>query len=138
MAHIQHIAIIAPDPPLLADFYCKAFGMVEVFRQKGSAGKTTVYVTDGHVTVALIPEIPGKPAGLHHFGFKVDDAVAAANTAIAAGARPGRNIPRDGRFNELRVLDPSGVRVDLSTSGWATEPLDPAAAAARLGGGEHS
>ncbi|HLG10675.1 MAG TPA: VOC family protein [Dehalococcoidia bacterium] len=136
MARIEHIAIFARDNLQVAEFYKSTFGMQEVFRQPAgpSGERTAVYLTDGHINLALLPSSPTGAEGLHHFGFHVDDVSQTADAAVAAGARHGRSeVPQDGRFNEAFVLDPVGARIDLSSKGWATEPLDQAAAAARGG-----
>jgi hypothetical protein len=42
-----------------------------------------------------------------------------ANSALEAGAQQGpRDLPRDGRFAEVFIKDPTGQRVDLSKQGW--------------------
>jgi hypothetical protein len=42
-----------------------------------------------------------------------------ADSAVEAGALQGpRDLPRDGRFAEVFIKDPSGQRVDLSKQGW--------------------
>jgi len=136
MARIEHIAIFARDNVGLAEFYKAVFGMEEVFRQPAGRNgeRTAVYLTDGHINLALLPAAPDGAEGLHHFGFRVDSVDATAASAVAAGARHGRSdVPQDGRFNEAFVLDPVGVRLDLSARGWATRPLSPAEAAARGG-----
>ena len=44
-----------------------------------------------------------------------------AESAVEAGAQQGpRDLPRDGRFAEVFIKDPSGQRVDLSKQGWKT------------------
>ena len=136
MARIEHIAIFARDNLQLADFYKSVFGMQEVFRQPAgpNGDRTAVYLTDGQINLALLPAAPNGAEGLHHFGFHVDDVSQTAGAAVEAGARHGRSeVPQDGRFNEAFILDPVGARVDLSSKGWATEPMDAATAAARGG-----
>jgi catechol 2,3-dioxygenase-like lactoylglutathione lyase family enzyme len=113
MALIRHIAILAKDPFALAEFYKKTFGMNEVGR-----GKTIVYVSDGYINLALI-EARGRPEGIFHFGFEVEDLAAVADVAVESGAKAPEGVPRDGRFNEAFILDPVGTRVDLSEAGWA-------------------
>jgi catechol 2,3-dioxygenase-like lactoylglutathione lyase family enzyme len=112
MPHIRHIAILANDPFALAEFYQKTFGMNEVGR-----GKTIVYVSDGYINLALI-EARGRPEGIFHFGFEVENLTATAETAVAGGAKAPEGVPRDGRFNEAFITDPVGTRVDLSEAGW--------------------
>lgn len=136
MAQIEHIALFARDNLALAEFYKATFGMEEVFRQPaGKDGeRIAVYLTDGRINLALLPAAPNGAEGLHHFGFHVDSVDATAEDAVAAGARHGRSeVPQDGRFNEAFILDPVGARIDLSSKGWVTEPMDAATAAARGG-----
>ena len=135
MSRIQHIAIFARQNVELAEFYKSAFGMEEVFRQPAgpSGERTAVYLTDGHINLALLPSGPNGKEGIDHFGFKVDATQEAADGAVAAGAKKGATaVPRDGRFAEVFVLDPVGTRIDLSESGWATTLIDEATAAARI------
>ena len=113
MPRIRHIAILSNDPIALAAFYTTAFGMHEVHRQ----GETAIFVSDGHINLALLLA-RGRPEGIFHFGFEVDDAEFTANAAVAAGATAPETVPRDGRFAEQFILDPAGTRVDLSEAGW--------------------
>lgn len=129
MYRIQHVALFAQDNEALAEFYKEAFGLVEVKRHapQGRPDRVGIYVTDGHVNLALLPARPGQPEGIDHFGFRVDDVEGVSKRAVAAGGRPGLNeVPRDGRFAEGFILDPVGARVDLSTSGWDVRIPPPA------------
>ena len=124
-AHIRHIAVMAEDPPKLAEFYAAIFGMHDVLRRPGD--RRAVYISDGYINLALLPnhteESRGKPAGINHFGFHVDDLDASLKAAYAGGARKNDyELPRDGRFAETFVFDPHGQRVDLSQVGWKTAP----------------
>lgn len=121
MYQIQHIAIRSHENEALAEFYARAFGLVEVKRHapEGRPDRLGIYLTDGHLNLALIPAAPGGPEGIDHFGFKVDEMEAARRGVLAAGGTPGSDqVPRDGRFAEAFVLDPVGTRVDLSVAGW--------------------
>jgi catechol 2,3-dioxygenase-like lactoylglutathione lyase family enzyme len=114
MAHIRHIALLANDPAALAEFYRKTFGMREVDREgDGNA----IYVSDGYINLALIPA-RGRPEGIFHFGFEVENLEATAEVAVAGGATAPKRVPQDGRFNEAFIKDPVGTRVDLSEAGW--------------------
>jgi catechol 2,3-dioxygenase-like lactoylglutathione lyase family enzyme len=75
MARIEHIALFARDNVALAEFYKTTFGMQEVFRQPAgrNGDRIAVYLTDGHINLALLPAAPEGAEGLHHFGFHVDD-----------------------------------------------------------------
>ena len=115
MARIRHIAILAADPVKLSEVYKASFGFKEVARsgEKGEA----VYVSDGHINLALLPA-RNRREGIYHFGIEVEDVKGATETALAAGATGGKaELPRDGRFAETFVIDPVGTRVDLSR-GW--------------------
>jgi len=115
MAKIRHIAVLTKDTPKLADFYKTSFGMKEVARS-GKEQKA-IYLSDGYINLAILPA-RGRPEGIYHFGFEVENVGEAMQTAIAAGATKGTDsLPRDGRFAEGFVRDLVGTRVDLST-GW--------------------
>jgi catechol 2,3-dioxygenase-like lactoylglutathione lyase family enzyme len=122
MARIQHIALVAKDPERLAKFYKDAFGMQEVHRHftEDTPDKYTIYVSDGHINLAIFEPNPiiNRPEGIYHFGFQVDDVDQAYKAAIAAGGRAHeRATPRDGRFADTWILDPVGQKVDLAR-GW--------------------
>ena len=105
---IRHIAINCEDRDKDAGFYKKVFGMEEI--QRGTNG--TIYLSDGHVGLALISNAD-MPYGINHFGFQVDDVgtieetaetKAVANTAAAVA--------------ESWIKDAEGNRVDVSVEGW--------------------
>ena len=122
---IQHLAIKTDDPAKLAQFYTTTFGMHEVFRRNWERG--AVYLSDGHVNLALLPNNNGEPEpkdrmGIDHLGFRIDDLSATMDAAYANGAKPSdRELPRDGRFAETFVFDPVGQRIDLSQVGWKVQ-----------------
>lgn len=121
MYKIQHVAIFAEDNEALADFYKEAFGLVEVKRHapEGRPDRVGIYLSDGHINLAILPASSRNAEGIHHFGFQVDDIEEVRKRAIAVGGKPGTNdIPRDGRFAEAFIQDPAGTRVDLSVNGW--------------------
>lgn len=125
MAHIQHIAVFAKDQEKLADFYKTTFGMREVHRhfadEEEEHGAYALYLSDGHINLAILPAGEGRPEGVDHFGFQVDDVDAVADTALRAGAlQAPKAVPQDGRFAESFIRDPAGQRVDLSARGWRT------------------
>jgi catechol 2,3-dioxygenase-like lactoylglutathione lyase family enzyme len=120
MAQIRHIALLSENQVALAEFYKTTFGMKEVFRHVSKAGGgEAVYLSDGHINLACLPA-RGRPEGLYHFGFQVDDVDETAELALAQGAtQPPSELPRDGRFAEVYIKDPDGTRLDLS-KGWKT------------------
>ena len=118
MARIGHIALLTNDQPKLAQFYKATFGMKEVHRHAAQGGGEAIYLSDGAINLAILPA-RGRPEGIFHFGFQVDDVDATAKQALEAGATQGaKGVPRDGRFAEVFIVDPAGTRVDLSRDGW--------------------
>ncbi len=116
MAKIRHIAILAGDTAKLAQFYQTAFGLKEVARS--GENKEAIYLSDGHINLAILPA-RGRPEGIYHFGFEVENLQEGMRHAVEAGGSKGStSLPKDGRFAELFILDPVGTRVDLSEQGW--------------------
>ena len=120
MARIRHIALCADDPFALAEFYKTTFGLEEIARMPGE-GPRGIFLSDGHINLAIIPARDQKQ-GINHFGFQVEDAEAVGRIAKAAGASTDLTPrPQDGRYVEVRLHDPVGTPVDLAEAGWATE-----------------
>ena len=119
MAKIRHIAIKVEDQEKAATFYKETFGMTEAWRGPvRDDGKRAIYLTDGYINMAVLPARGGRE-GIDHFGFQVEDMEGTLKTAGAAGARgDATKKPRDGRFAEVGVHDPSGQSVDVSVHGW--------------------
>ena len=118
MARIRHIALQAEDTAKLAEFYKTTFGLHEVGRLTVADGRTAVFVSDGHINLAIIPAW-GEPEGISHFGFQVDDVQEAARVGKEARAQTGiAPRPRDGRYAEFRMHDPVGTPLDLSEHDW--------------------
>jgi len=115
MAKIKHIAIITMDPEKLADFYTKVFDMEILGKSKRGA----IYITDGYINVALLPNrAEGKPNGLNHFGFKIDNQEEIAKRMKKLGfSAPGKR-PRNRPYAETRGCDPEGNNFDLSVHGF--------------------
>jgi catechol 2,3-dioxygenase-like lactoylglutathione lyase family enzyme len=116
MAKIRHIALLTRDTAKLAAFYRGSFGMKEVARS--GPEQEAIYLSDGYINLAILPA-RGRPEGIYHFGFEVENVREAMQVAIEAGASKGTDsLPKDGRFAEAFVRDPVGTRVDLSERGW--------------------
>jgi catechol 2,3-dioxygenase-like lactoylglutathione lyase family enzyme len=114
---IRHLAIRADDQQKVIDFYKATFGMTEVTHTEGGRAK---YLTDGYITLAILPGKPGMTNGIDHFGFQVDDMQKVGQIAATAGGSATLETrPRDGRFAETRVTDPVGSQIDLTEKGWA-------------------
>lgn len=105
---IRHIAINVENRDELAEYYKTHFQMEEKYR--GPNG--TVYLSDGHVGVALINR-GDMPWGINHFGFVVDDvpAIEKATESVAES-----NV--FGAVAESWIRDPEGNRVDITEHGW--------------------
>ena len=69
-AKINHVAIVSDRYTLAAKFYEIVFGM-----RLPQHGKliNAITIGDGYVGMNINPRGPGRPAGLDHFGFEVDD-----------------------------------------------------------------
>ena len=117
MAKIKHIAIVTLDPERLAKFYEQVFGMKILHRTKTGG----VYVTDGYMNVALLPnKAEGKSSGLNHFGFEIEDQEEIARRMEKFGIATPRQRPADRPYAETRGTDPDGNNFDLSVHGFQT------------------
>src|SRR5438093_5067353 len=129
MVRIKHIAIRTPDPEKTAAFYKDVFGLKEV----GQA-RTGYYLSDGHINLAILkareqgteesPRDASGYAGVHHFGFMVDDVdetrrkLEAAGTPAMprpAGAGPGA-APDARSLYEVEFRRPGKHEMHLSES----------------------
>ena len=120
MAKIRHLAIKAEDQEKTASFYKETFGMTEAWRGPvRDDGKRAIYLTDGYINMAILPARGGEREGINHFGFQVEDMEGTLTAAAAHGATGDANKkPRDGRFAEMGIQDPTGTPVDVSVHGW--------------------
>ena len=113
---IRHIALYTPDPQRLADFYCKVLDMKEVER----TDRSSIFVSDGYLNLALLYQRNEEKQGLNHFGFHVKSNDELRERAARAGVAPGAKRPDRIPFAEYRVHDPEGNGVDISEKGWRT------------------
>ena len=115
MAKIRHLAIVTTDPGKLADFYERALGL-EV-QQRADNGN--VFMTDGYMNIALLTnKAEGKPSGLNHFGFQIEDMDEITAQLEAAGVPAPVKRPADRHYAETRAFDPDGNNFDLSVNGY--------------------
>ena len=115
MAKLKHIAIVSMDPAKLAKFYEEVFDMKILNSSKSGA----TYLTDGYINLALLPnKAEGKPSGLNHFGFEIDDQAEIAARMEKIGMKPPGQRPRDRPYAETRGADPDGNNFDLSVHGF--------------------
>jgi catechol 2,3-dioxygenase-like lactoylglutathione lyase family enzyme len=119
---IRHLAIMTLDPERLARFYADVFGMSRLTGGKRVAGSKAVYMTDGYITLALLEnKADGKPSGLNHFGFEVNDQNEIASRMAKAGVKPPAQRPADRPYAETRGTDPDGNNFDLSVQGFGAD-----------------
>lgn len=116
MPKLRHLAIIAMNPEELAKFYCDVFEM-EIIDRSPTGG---VFLSDGYFNVALLPQrVEGKPTGLNHVGFHVEDSEVIGErlkkwtAVIGPKERPGNRY-----YAEQRATDPEGNMIDLSEHGF--------------------
>jgi predicted enzyme related to lactoylglutathione lyase len=118
---IRHLAIMTLDPEKLAKFYEEVFGMTRL-PKRGAPTSKAIYMSDGYITLALLEnKADGKPSGLNHFGWQIDDQEAMAKRLTKAGVRAPVNRPADGRYAETRSTDPDGNNFDLAVAGFGAD-----------------
>lgn len=119
---IRHLAIITLDPERLAKFYEDVFQMTRLTGKAGVPGSKAVYMTDGYITLALLEnKAEGKPNGLNHFGFHIDDQGEIAERLTKSGVKAPAKRPADRPYAETRATDPDGNNFDISVAGFGSE-----------------
>lgn len=119
---IRHLAIITLDPERLARFYEEVFQMTRLTGKAGVPGSKAVYMTDGYITLALLEnKAEGKPSGLNHFGFHIDDHDKVSRRLVNAGVKQPAKRPADRPYAETRATDPDGNNFDISAAGFGSE-----------------
>jgi len=116
MGQIRYIAISSDDTERLARFYKEVFG----FRQSRPTpeGRKTIYLTDGHVELAILENTNQQNSnGLHHFGIQTDDVEDAISRIEKL--QPGKTIARteSGCPEGTWLSDASGNHIYLSVDG---------------------
>jgi catechol-2,3-dioxygenase len=115
MPKIKHLAIVCMDPDNLAKFYCEVFDMKVI----GRNGRSNVFVSDGYITLALLSQkAEGKPCGLNHFGFHVEDSGVIAERLKNWKVVGPEQRPADRAYAEQRATDPEGNNFDLAEGGF--------------------
>lgn len=126
MAKLRHIAMQVPDLEKAAQFYEKSFGMTRVAKTNAPIGDA-ISLSDGVMNLTLLnfPEgakgmINGSTwAGLHHFGFVVDDLEASKKQVESEGGKYFMTLPSfPGVDAETKYKDPNGVVFDMSEHNW--------------------
>lgn len=110
----RHIALFTADPQRLANFYVTVFGMKIVDR----TDRSSIFVSDGTINLALLCQRSEEKVGLNHFGFHVRNNEEMRSRAERAGALGGGKRPDRIPFAEYRLRDPEGNGIDISEKGW--------------------
>jgi predicted enzyme related to lactoylglutathione lyase len=126
MAQLRHLAMQVPDLEKAAAFYERCFDMKRVNKVSAPIGDAVV-LSDGVMNLTLLnfPEgakgmVNGPQwAGLHHFGFVVDDLDASQKKVEAEGGQFFMKLPAlPGVDAESKFKDPNGVVFDMSEHDW--------------------
>ena len=112
---LSHLNLAVRDPQRSLDFYARAFGVREYYRDDD---QVQVLGPGPHDVLAfeLDPGAAGRAGGIGHFGFRLaspDDVDAAVDAALAAGGA----LRRRGEFAPglpfAYVADPDGYEIEL-------------------------
>jgi len=126
MAQIKHIAIRTRDVDRTAAFYKDAFGLTQV-----GMGKNGVYLTDGHLNIAILKYQQGEDGeplrlGVDHVGFQVADLDSAlAQIESLRGTQltertdvTPTNAAEPQSYYEIKCVGPDEQVIDISSIGW--------------------
>jgi hypothetical protein len=80
--------------------------------------RSSIFVSDGYLNLALLYQRTEEPSGLNHFGFHVGSNEEMQNKVEKAGRPKGARRPERIPFAEYRVHDPEGNGIDISERGW--------------------
>lgn len=127
MAKLRHIALQVPDLESAAKFYEHALEMTRVAQAESPIGNA-IMLSDGVVNLTLLHFPPGTKgqingpdwAGLHHFGFVVDDAEKTTQKIEEGGGQFFLKLPGGypGVDAETKFKDPNGIVFDVSEHDW--------------------
>lgn len=126
MARIKHVAIRTVDVEKTSTFYKEVFGLKQV-----GLGHSGVYLSDGHINLAILKSRSGKEGGtravgIDHFGFQVEDV---EGTLAKLNQMGGKSMtdrlaltPTDPSnpqsYYEIKCSGPDEQEIDISGSGW--------------------
>ena len=126
MAQLRHIAMQVPDLEKAAAFYEGVFGLKRLKKVEAPIGNA-ISLSDGVMNLTLLhfPEGTkggkGGPdwAGLHHFGFVVENERETEEKIKTHGGEFFMQLPNyPGVDAERKFKDINGVVFDLSVHGW--------------------
>jgi predicted enzyme related to lactoylglutathione lyase len=115
MGQIRHLAISSDDTERLANFYKEVFGFWQ--SRPTPEGRKTIYLTDGHVELAILENGNQQNSnGLHHFGIQTDEMADTVDRIEKIQA--GKIMKAEsGRGDDAWLSDPSGNHIYLSVHG---------------------
>ena len=125
MSQIRHLATCTENNRRLARFYRLIFGMEEVWNEVANS-PYAFYMSDGYFNLncllihARLAE-ENRDVGINHYGFQIESMdemrkrLGELDPPIKLAKRPA-----DGRYTEIRILDPEGNGVDLAEQGWGS------------------
>lgn len=126
MSKLRHIAMQVPDLEKAATFYENVFDMKRVGNAESPIGNA-ISLSDGVMNLTLLNFPDGKGgmingqdwAGLHHFGFVVDDKETVTEKIKDSGGEYFMTLPEyPGVDAETKFKDPNGVVFDVSEHDW--------------------
>jgi catechol 2,3-dioxygenase-like lactoylglutathione lyase family enzyme len=126
MAKLRHIAIQVPNLEKAAAFYEGVFDLKRVDKVEAPIGNA-ISLSDGMMNLTLLqfPEgavgSKGGPdwAGLHHFGFVVEDEAATEQKIKSHGGEFFMRLPQHpGVDAEMKFKDINGIVFDVSGHDW--------------------
>jgi len=79
--------------------------------------RSSMFVSDGEINLALLYQRKEEPIGFNHFGFHVKSNEEMQARAERAGVSKGAARPSRIPFAEYRVHDPEGNGIDISQKG---------------------
>ncbi|MEN0140264.1 MAG: VOC family protein [Rhodococcus sp. (in: high G+C Gram-positive bacteria)] len=106
---ISAATLVVRDRPAMLDFYTTVVGLVPIHGTVESAFVVLAGST-GDIALTLVPEVAGRPAGLHHFSWEVGSTADLDNALpqlAAAGHEIVANVEWRGR-RSIFVKDPNG------------------------------
>jgi methylmalonyl-CoA/ethylmalonyl-CoA epimerase len=120
LTEIDHIAIAVRDLEAAIDYYQRAFGATVEHREtveSDGVEEALLKVAESYIQL-LTPTRDDSPVakaiekrgeGLHHVGYRVNDAAVALASMVAAGATPIDRTPRPGsRGTTVAFIHPKG------------------------------
>lgn len=133
MAKLRHVAMQVPDLEKTARFYENVFELERVAEAESPVGNA-IMLSDGVINLTLLNFPEGTKggmngpdwAGLHHFGFLVDDGDATEKKIDQNGGTFFMQLPDDyeGVDAERKFKDPNGVVFDVSEHDWTQAKKD--------------